>query len=153
MSRSVHYHRGEAPTITRAGYHRKAYTRKDGTHVKAAYVAPAEVPAKGMALVTGHKGHKLIDMKDYRHLRDFGYNFEKDAPTRRRALDKAAEQNSYLWVIHRVNAIRTLTKNDEPGISHKADIDLKHIEEKYKHYKTHHAREPRSAVARAPRHK
>jgi hypothetical protein len=141
-------------TIVREGYHRKAYTRSayvraDGTKVAAtkvaaAWVPPARVPAKGMALVTGHKGKKLIDMKDYRHLRNYGYDFEEGVAPRKKALQKAIGVNGYLWTIHRLNALRTLSKNTMHGVHNKADHDLKHIEAEYKHYKQHHAREHRT---------
>jgi hypothetical protein len=148
----------KVPTITRSGYHRKgyqrkAYTRSDGTRVAAAYVHPAyvpptKIPAKGMAVLTGHKGVKLIDMKDYRHLRDYGYNFEENMAKRRHALDKAMKANSHLWAIHRINAIRTLTKNTNQTVYNKAESDLHYAEETYKKYKLHNARESRSVSNR-----
>jgi hypothetical protein len=142
-------------TIVRAAYHRKAYyrrpyrrsdgTRVPGAHVKSAYVSRSRIAGRGHAAKTGHKGKKLINMKqDYRHLRKYGYSLHSQAIRRRTALRRAMEHNGYLWPIHKLNALHTLFKIDEPTLSKKAYHDLKFVEKTYKLHKRHHQREHRS---------
>lgn len=87
-------------------YHRKAYTRKGGIHVKAAKVGPVKVKAtwiKKQGLTHGKYG--LIPLKDYKHLRTFGYSFGRASATRHSALRKAIDKYGRNWVVRRLTAI------------------------------------------------
>jgi hypothetical protein len=138
------------PTIVRKGYTRRAYERKafvrsDGvrvsaTHIPRTHVPPARIPARGMATITGHKGKPLIDMKDYRHLRNYGYSLSKPVDQRRSALRAAATAEGFPWVIHRVTAVRTLLKNTEPLLDKKLNSDDRYVQELYKKYKADRSR-------------
>lgn len=109
--------------IVREGYKRKAYTRSDGTKVKATYVPPAKITDRGAP----GKGPKLIDMKDDRHLHTYGYSFGKSAADRHHALDKASKTQGSTFVIRRLNALRTLHKTTDPGIARKASEDMTYV--------------------------
>jgi hypothetical protein len=132
----------------RHGYYRSPYTRSTGAHVrgvrvKATYVPASRIPGRGRAAVTGHKGKKLIPMKDYRHLRVYGYSFKSDSSNRHHALKKATQSKGFLWPIHRLTALRTLYRNAEPRLSRKASHDLKYVQRLYRAHKKTHGREKR----------
>jgi hypothetical protein len=77
-----------------------------------------------MAAITGHKGKKLIDMTDYRHLRNYGYSIREPMQQRHTAIRKAAAKEGFGWVDHRLSAVRTLLKNTEPALHHRIDEDF-----------------------------
>lgn len=143
-------------TIVREGYHRKGYYRKGyvteagvkipKTYVSATDVPKARIPARGKAAVTGHKGKKLIDMTDYRHLHDYGYSLKSDAEHRHSALRKAAATEGFLWPIHRLTAVSTLLRNTEPQLSGRAQNDRKYVQNMYVKYKAVHGREHRKTA-------
>lgn len=107
-------------------HHRKSYTRKDGTKVKATTVKAHYIKKQG--LTTGKKN--LIPIKDTRHLKKFGYSFNKKSSERHQALDKAVKKYGKNWGIHRLTAlanIRPKTKKYEKIIK-KARRDVKYIQ-------------------------
>src|SRR5208282_2666645 len=100
----------------RHGYYRSPYVRSDGARVPGAYVKSARVPAaripgRGRAAKTGHKGRKLIPMKDLNHLRSYGYSFKSTVGRRHSALKRAVSARGHLWPLHRLVALRTLYRN------------------------------------------
>lgn len=118
---------------TRKAYTRKAYTRSDGTKVKAAKVKSTRVPpAKIRDVGAPGKGPKLIDMKDTRDLKRFGYTFSKSAESRRRAASKSVNKNGYAWTIRRLNAVRNLSHRTNPLVAKKAVSDMKYLKQKYR---------------------
>jgi hypothetical protein len=140
-------------TIIRKGYQKKAYDRDayttskgvkvPKTHVKTVYVPPTRIKARGTAAITGHKGKKIIDMKDYRKLSNYGYRLKSDSTTRRHGLRKAITAQGFLWPIHRLSAVRTLLKNTEPKLSRRAGLDIVYVQQIYKKHKSIHGREHR----------
>lgn len=116
--------------IMREGFYRKAftrdaYTRADGTHVPKTHIPAAYVPAIKITPLGSN-------MKDKRHLHDFGYGFHKIASVRRQSLEKAVKKEGYAYVIRRLNALRTLHKTTNPGYSKKADEDLHYVQKHHK---------------------
>lgn len=118
------------------GYDRKAYTRSDGTKVHATHVKSAYVPAAAIKDL-GAPGHgpKLINMKDYDHLRNYGYSMTAPKVERQAALRKAARAKRYSWVIHRLTAIRNLQHRTNPKNANKARKDAEYISAEYKKMK------------------
>jgi|694.fasta_scaffold01535_40 ribosomal 50S subunit-associated protein YjgA (DUF615 family) len=86
--------------------HRKAYTRKDGTRVKA---STFNIKNRGKP----GKGPKLFTLKEGR-LERFGYPEQG-----RIALSMAVRSNSALTVFRRLQALATLTKRTDPNRSRK----------------------------------
>lgn len=129
---------GERKMITRVGYERKGYYRRSykrsdgtlvkGTRIQRTYVPAARIPGRGMAARTGHKGRKLIPMKDYRHLRTYGYSLSSSSANRHKALDRAIRSRGHLWPLHRLVALSTLYKNAEPRLSRKTKSDVRYIQ-------------------------
>jgi hypothetical protein len=116
--------RGE---ILREGYKRKAYTRSDGTRVKATYVPPTCIKDKGKP----GKGKKLFTLEKGT-LSKFGYSLDKKAEVRRKALDKAVKEIGYLPVIRKLNAVAILQKNTNPVNSRKFRYDKDWVSKKYR---------------------
>ena len=86
--------------------HRKAYTRKDGTRVKA---STFNIKNRGKP----GKGPKLFTLKEGR-LERFGYPEQG-----RIALSMAVRSNSALTVFRRLQALATLNKRTDPNRSRK----------------------------------
>lgn len=94
---------------------RKAYTRKDGVHVKSSCIRDRGKPGKGPRLFTLKKGG----------LSKYGYHMKDNAEKRHKALKKALKHNSYASIVRKINALSILMKNTEPYLSKKAKADLK----------------------------
>ncbi len=123
--------------ITREGYHRKAYTRDaytraDGTHVPKTHIPAAYIPPIKITSLGSHLHGQKIDMKDKRHLHEFGYGFHKIASSRHQALEKAVKKEGYAYVVHRLNALRTLHKATNTSYSKLADEDLHYVQKHHK---------------------
>ena len=91
------------------GYHRRGYTRKNGVRVKASKVRSTKIKSSWIlkrGLTSGKYG--LIPLKDDRHLRKFGYKFNKTSGVRHKALRKAVEKYGKTWAIRRLNAIANI---------------------------------------------
>lgn len=89
--------------IMRVGYHRKAYTKKDGTDVPATYVKSVCIKDQGKK----GKGPKTLPpLDDVIHLRDYGYSYKKTPDERHAALRAASMDNGTLKVLRRLNLIR-----------------------------------------------
>jgi len=125
-------------TIIRKGYKRKAYVRKayvksDGTRVhaskvKSAYVPPTRIPDLG---APGH-GKQLIHMKDYDHLKNYGYHMSDTQDKRYAALRKAAHAKGYAWPIHRLTVVRNLQHRTNPRKSEMAKKDAEYLSKLHK---------------------
>lgn len=129
------HHRGEEPEIKRAAYHRKAhersgYYRSNGTYVGPTHVKAADVPSTYIPSRVHRwtKGQKLIDIKDYRHLREFGYSFSKTPRERHSALKKAIEHNGWHWALRRLNAIGNISHTANPKATKIAREDMEYVE-------------------------
>ena len=115
--------------IRRSAYHRKAYTREDGTHVKASYVPSSMIKDRG---VPG-KGPKVIkmDRPPKVDLAEHGYSMSKNSDERHAAIRKAIKDYGALETLHKLNALRTLHKNDSAKYA-KLDKDVKYVQAKIK---------------------
>ena len=106
--------------------HRKGYTTKKGVKVPPSIY---EIEDKGEP----GRGEKLFDLQPGR-MRAFGYSLSIPAKERREAIAKAVDHkgNTYASIIRRLNAIRTLNKNNEKQFKI-LDSDIKWMQ---KHKKT-----------------
>lgn len=108
------YREGACPKgkILKRGYKRMAYTKKDGTKVKATYVNVTCVSDKGLPGKISSK-FKVIKIKNNDALGKYGYETKYSSEKRFKALIKAASVYSYSTVVRRINAIRILSKSDK----------------------------------------
>jgi len=113
----------EKKQIRKVSYRRKSYTRRDGIHVKEAYIKSTCVEDKGKK----GKGQKLFEIKDKGFLRSEGYALDKPIKARRTSLKKASKKKGSLKVLRHLNAIRTLQKSN-PDAYKKLDADVKYIQ-------------------------
>jgi len=118
----------------RDGYYRKAYTRADGTKVKATYVQPAIIPIISTKPGKTGKGQKLITVDPKVHLSTYGYHTTDKKDLRHKALVKAAKDISYSTVIKRLNAISILQKYTNSTLSNKLKADMKYLKENREKY-------------------
>lgn len=105
--------------IIRKGYHRRAYTRKDGVKVKATYVQPTKILDLG---TPGHGKDLGIKLKKGL-LSNLGYSIDKSRTDRRKALRKAVKLYGSLSTQKKLNLIATYHKRTNPKISKKFKED------------------------------
>ncbi len=104
---------------------RKAYTRKDGTKVKASKkYCIMDVGKPG-------RGKKLIPTSSKHLLGAAGYDLSKSFAERKKAMDKVARKEGTLKVLRHLNAIRN--KTIVPANKTKLSRDVKYLSEKYSH--------------------
>ena len=109
--------------ILRSGYIRKTYTRKSGTKVKGSKVTAGCIKDRG-------NDPRLIPKLKKGTLTQFGYTTKKTDIQRHNALKKALKKLRYASVIHKLNAVKVLTKNTNPTASNTFDKDIKWLENK-----------------------
>ncbi len=99
---------------------RKAYTNKNGIKVKSTThcITDRGNPGKGPKLFTLKKGT----------LTQFGYNTKESDLKRHNSLKKAISKLQSASVIHKLNAVKLLTKNTNPKVSKIFDNDIKWIQ-------------------------
>lgn len=107
---------------------RNAYTRKDGTKVKATCIANRGLPGKS---------NKKIEIKNEGVLSNAGYDDIKNMNEnqRHRALNKAIKEHGHLKIIRALGARRALLYRTEPNQSNIFGKDQKWVSAKYKLYK------------------
>lgn len=114
--------------IERSGYHRKAYTRSDGTKVKATFVGPSCIKDRGEK----GKGPKLFPKLRKGELSEFGYTLsDRLVGDRRHPLKKAIKKYGALSIMRKLNAVSILLKNTSPTKSARAKSDSKWISREY----------------------
>ena len=114
--------------ISKKGYKRHAYDKKDGTHVKHTYVRRTCIPNKG----TPGKvldAFKPIHLEEKNSLKPYNYKTSNNADTRFNKLLAAAKELSYRTVVLRLSQLRTLTKSTDPEHSAIYDEDMKRLKE------------------------
>jgi len=116
-------------TISRKGYNRKSYTKKSGKMVKATYVKRGCTKNMGMPGKTPAKKRVIKIPKDAKHLSNYGYKTSAKKGERLSALKKAVKKYGYASVIHKLSALRTLTKKSQPSKSKKYNSDIKGLQE------------------------
>jgi len=101
---------------------RKAYTRKDGTRVKASCVKDRGLPGKTP------KSKKVLPKLKEGLLEKYGYKLSKSFEKRKVALRKAMKNEGNVPVLRRVVVLRTYNKN-EPKLFKKLNRDVEFIQE------------------------
>ena len=100
---------------------RKSYTKKNGTKVKATCIKDIGAPGKGLELIGPLKKGTL---------RKFGYSTKESIIKRHNSLLKAVKGLSFSSVIHKLNAVKVLTKKSNPVASQKFSDDMKWLQSK-----------------------
>ncbi len=105
-------------TIRRAGYARRAYTRKNGRRVRGTRVAAGRIRNRGQAgkWTSRHRTHGIGPLKKGR-LAAFGYSSTAGAGTRHTALKKAIEAYGATAVYRMLNAVYVYTRRTTPAKS------------------------------------
>ena len=116
---------------TKKAYHRKGYVRSDGIRVRAARVGPTKVKAtwivkRGLT----HGKYGMIPLKDFRHLKTFGYSFGKSVGARHTALKKAVHRYGRNWAVRRLTALANVRPQlpKYQSLVRKARSDVAYIE-------------------------
>lgn len=104
---------------------RKAYTRSDGTKVKAVCIKDKGVVGKTI------KKYKVINNLKEGKLKKYGYSTKKDASKRLKALVKSMNAVGYDKTVERLTALRVLSRR-EPALKKKYDGDYKRLKRYYK---------------------
>lgn len=124
----------------RAGYTKKAYTRKSGTRVHSSLAHPACIPRRGKS---GRKTKIFaIDPKSDHYLSQFGYVdiVNKDQATRHAALHKLiahleaehSKMAAWNYVIKALNYRALVNRNTNPQVSRLMKADQRAISKLYK---------------------
>ena len=111
--------------ILRSGYRRKAYTRADGTRVKASYVPPRCVKSQGLPGKTMASA-KVLPRLRHGELTRYGYRADKPAAQRLKALKRSAAAYGYRSTVGRVVAIMNYSKHN-PRLHRIYKTDLKNL--------------------------
>ena len=113
--------------ILKAGYYRKAYTRADGTRVKAIRVPPTCIKDVGLK----GKGPKILPTPKEGLLKKHGYSLSASTNDRRKALRKAMRSDGGLSVLRHLNLRRNFIKRSQPANYKKMSDDLKYVQKLY----------------------
>ena len=124
------YRDGKCPCgyVSKKGYKRHAYDKKDGKHVKHTYVHRTCVPNKGTPGKVLDE-FKPIRLEEKNSLKPYNYKTSNNADTRFNKLLAAAKELSYRTVVLRLSQLRTLTKSSDPVHSVIYDEDMKRLKE------------------------
>lgn len=124
------YRDGKCPCgyVSKKGYKRHAYDKKDGVHIKPAYVHRTCVPNKGTP------GKVLNDFKPIHlekkdSLKPYNYTTTNNGNTRFKKLLEACKGLTYKTVVLRLSQLRTLTKSSDPAHSAIYDEDMKRLQQ------------------------
>jgi hypothetical protein len=122
------YRDGKCPCgfVSKKGYKRHSYDKKDGKHVKHTYVHRTCVPNKG---IPGKvlNNFKPIQLEEKNSLKPFNYKTSNNENTRFKKLLEAAKELTYKSVVLRLSQLRTLTKTTDPNHSAIYDNDMKKL--------------------------
>lgn len=107
---------------------RKAYTRKDGTHVRSTCVLDRGLPGKTAAK------RKSLPTPTPGSLSKYGYfNLKsKLADVRRKALLRGVKDAGYATIVRRVNLIANYNKNSDPRLYKILRADIKWMQHNLK---------------------
>lgn len=127
----------------RAGYTRKSYNRKTGTHVRHALAAPACIKTRGKR--TGSKDKVILFDKADHLLSQHGYHHvdEKTQEERHTALHKVINEleaehgkmAAWNYVIKALNARYIVNRNTNPKVARIMKADQRTISKEYKQAK------------------
>ena len=104
---------------------RKAYTRRDGTRVRATCVKNKGLPGKTIASA------KVLPKLKVGKLTRYGYHADKSAKARLAALSKSVRGVGYATTIRRVVAIRNYSEHN-PRLLKIYETDIKNLQKKYR---------------------
>lgn len=113
-------------TVKREGYDRKAYTREDGTHVKATHVPPATFKIRDRG--AKGRGKKIFKIEKGRMQ---GYSTSMPERTRHEKLDRLIEKHGAATVWHMLNAQVVLRKNTPGHAKTVFKEDREYVREKF----------------------
>jgi hypothetical protein len=124
------YRDGKCPCgfVSKKGYQRHAYDKKDGTHVKHTYVHRTCIPNKGTPGKVLDK-FKPFHLEEKNSLKPYNYKTTNNGDTRFKKLLSACKELSYRTVVLRLSQLRTLTKMSDPKHSAIYDEDMKRLKE------------------------
>ena len=115
--KSLRKNKKSPKTCKRGMIRRRAYTRKNGSRVKASCVKDMGKPGKGKKLFTLKKGD----------LTKYGYSIKVGDEKRQKAHKKASKKIPYATLIRKLNVLSTLFKNTKPLYSKRAKRDMEYI--------------------------
>ena len=101
---------------------RRAYTRKNGRHVKSVCVRDLGKPGKGRVVIGSLKSGEL---------KKYGYSLKSRATRRHLALKRSVKAYGRGTLIKKLNALRVLHKNTHPVYSNKAHNDVKYVQRNF----------------------
>lgn len=116
-----------AGTILREGYTRRAYTKSNGTRVRATYVDAVCIEDRG----NPGRGPSLIGPLEKGDLTSFGYHLSNSDRSRHIALGRVLEQDDARRVFRKLIALSTLQKNTNPRFSNVAYNDAYWVKDNY----------------------
>ena len=111
----------------RKSYHRKAYNKKNGIHVKESNVGSICIKNKGRPGKIIEK-FKLPPLGKKDDLKPYGYNTRLTSNERFKCLLKAAKVLTYKTVVLRLSLLRTLTKRSSTKHSIIYNEDIKNLQ-------------------------
>ncbi len=123
------YRTGKCPIgkIERVGYHKKGYTRKDGSKVKGSFVPKKCIKNLGLPGKVAPAA-KVIPPLHQGDLTSLGYHAHLNENSRFKALKKAVKKYGYKSTISKINAIRNLSKSN-PELFKIYSQDIKDLQE------------------------
>ncbi|MBT3407085.1 hypothetical protein HN415_00210, partial [Candidatus Woesearchaeota archaeon] len=98
--------------IVRDGYYRKAYTKKNGIHIKGKYIKQTCTKDMGKPGKTTKSKKVLPKVENKGFLTNQGYKESNSFKERKKALDKAIEQYGALKVQRHIGLIRNYAKGE-----------------------------------------
>ena len=107
---------------------RRAYTRKNGTRVRARMVRDMGAPGKWQY---EHMGAPGIGKLKEGPLAAVGYSVSKKTSTRRKAVDEAVKRYGKLSTLRKLNAVAVYTRRTSPAKSRAFKSDVKYVQKKY----------------------
>jgi hypothetical protein len=124
------YRDGKCPNgyVSKKGFKRHSYDKKDGKHIKPAYVHRTCVPNKGSPGKILNK-YKVIHLTDKNSFEPYNYKTSNNSDTRFKKLLEACKDLSYRTVVLKLSALRTLTDKSDPDHSSIYDEDIKKLQE------------------------
>ena len=109
--------------VKKSGYHRKGYTRSDGTHVDSAYVPPTSFEIKDRGL-RGRGPKKLPKIKRKGALTKLGYHTRETNESREKALRKAVKKYGKKSVLGMLAEQVGLRKRTQPDARRRFEADF-----------------------------
>ena len=113
--------------IAKEGYDKKSYTTKKGSKISETHVGTTCIKERGLPGKVLDE-YKVITISNKNKLSNYGYSTKKSVNVRHKALLEAIKEYSYLSVLRKLVALRTLTRDSNPEQSQIHDIDIKKLQ-------------------------